>query len=113
VTGELKAAVLNPRTKKFMATYNRKILDDFNKGEAIKNPVFMMATGVVDLPQVAAGNLTFADSVVYVLELTTGKLACYGFQIPANIKNAKTAYSGEFLGFDLIEIRKTRVRPES
>jgi hypothetical protein len=105
LTGELKCAVLNERTKKFMATYNRKILPDF--GKDVKNPRFMMVTGQADVTETAGGGSSrFADSVIYVIEITSGQANCYGFQIPANLKSSTKSFSGELMGLDRIELRK-------
>ncbi len=105
LTGELKCAILNERTKKFMASYNRKVLPDF--GTDVKNPRFIMVTGQANITETAGGGSSrFADSVIYVIEITSGKANCYGFQIPANLKSSTKAYSGEIMGLDRIELRK-------
>ena len=107
LTGELKCVILNERTKKFMALYNRKVLSDFGAGKEVKNPRFMMVTGQADITETSGGGSSrFADSVVYVIEITSGQVGCYGFQIPANLKSSSTKFTGEMLGLDRIELRK-------
>lgn len=105
LTGELKCAILNERTHEFMALYNRKVLPDF--GKDVKNPRFMMVTGQANVNETSGGGSSrFADSVIYVVEVTSGQVGCYAFQIPANLKSSSQKFSGEMLGLARIQIRK-------
>lgn len=110
LTGELKVAAINPRTGKFMAVFTRKILDDFKNTTAKnQNPSFMMVTGLAKIVQGAAGGggqWRFADSVIYVTELTSGRLVCYAIQLPVNLRNQNKLYVGEIIGLDKLDLRK-------
>jgi hypothetical protein len=110
LTGELKVAAINPRTGKFMAVFQRKILDDFkNTTPKIENPSFMMVTGLAKIVQGAVGGggqWRFAESVIYVTELTSGTVVCYGIKVPANLRNQNGLYVGEIVGLDKLDLRK-------
>jgi hypothetical protein len=108
LTGELRAAVLNPRTGRFMIEYYKKIANDFGQ---VKNGKYMIVTGSAKIVQGAGGGKSrYALSVVYVIELTSGRLNSYAFKVPANLRNANatTAVKGEFIQAGSIELRKSR-----
>ncbi len=116
LTGELKVAAINPRTGKFMAVFTRKILDDFkNTTPPVQNPNFMMVTGLAKIVQGAAGGgggqWRFADSVIYVTELTSGRMVCYAIQLPVNLRNQNKLYVGEIIGLDKLDLRKAGAPP--
>jgi len=79
LTGDMKAAVIQLRTGnmqgKFNSFYSYNIAQDFG-GLQTKNPKYLMVTGQAQLPRGRA-NFQFADSILYVAEATTGKVACY------------------------------------
>lgn len=79
-TGDLSGGVLSPGTGQFAAAYKHNVLKDlgFKAGQA-KNPKFLLVSGVAELRR---GNMTFASSVLYVTDSSTGTTAAYG--IPWN-----------------------------
>jgi hypothetical protein len=89
-TGELRAAALNVRTRTFTAFYQRTIMDDLNAKE-VKNPRFLMVTGVADL-QRAAGAQRIGRAVLYVAELNTGVCMAYG--VPSVQPRANLSFQG-------------------
>lgn len=107
LTGDLRAAVLQPRTGKFNALFSYNVLADF--GGIGKAPKFLMVTGALNVPQ-RTGNVQMARSVVYVAEATSGQVACYG--IPWN--NARqaqmVAQGGTFVPLDKCKMRNVAIR---
>jgi hypothetical protein len=109
LTGDMRAAVINPKTGKFNAFYTRNIASDF--GGAGRNTGYLMVTGTVNMPR-GANNYQFAESIVYVAEAGTGQVAAY--TIPWNSSQqaaGKTQY-GEFQPLDVQQFRTAFVRTE-
>ncbi len=74
-TGELHAAVVSSVTRKFNASFHANVQGDMGIVDA-NNPQYLMVTGNSQF-RPNAGVLQPANSVVYVAELTSGKLAAY------------------------------------
>ncbi len=74
-TGELMGGALGRAAAGFTSLYRTNVMKDFQL-DAGKNPKFMMVTGVADL-RGGSTNLYYGGSVIYIAELTTGKLAAY------------------------------------
>jgi len=74
LTGDLKGAVVSPFTRQIGYVYQTNVLKDLEV-DASKSPKFLMVTG--DLEVRPAGSAQFAQSVIYVAEVTSGKMACY------------------------------------
>ena len=56
ITGDLRGVVLNPtRPSVFAAHYAKNISNDF--GNTLKNPKFVMVTGIIDMRQGVRGNV--------------------------------------------------------
>jgi hypothetical protein len=79
LTGDLRAAVLNPNTRTFSSTFQRNVATDL-KVEQGKNPRYLMVTGAVDLR--GAGGGQFGNSALYIAELSTGNMGV--FALPWN-----------------------------
>jgi hypothetical protein len=73
LTGDMRAAVLNPKTGKFTSFFTRNIAADFGTG---RTTGYLMITGFANMPR-GSGNFQFARSIVYVADVTTGKVAAY------------------------------------
>src|SRR5215510_15197278 len=69
LTGDMRAAVINPKSGKFNAFYTRNIAADF--GGAGRTTGYLMVTGQADMPRGTA-NFQFAKSIVYVADVSTG-----------------------------------------
>jgi len=84
-TGDLSGGVLNPGTAQFAAAYKHNVLRDlgFKAGQA-KNPKFLLVSGVAELRR---GGTTFASSVLYITDSSTGTTAAYG--IPWNAQQTQ------------------------
>lgn len=76
LTGSLKGAVLNRTNNSFTNFFFRDLPQDFGT-DPKKEAHYCIVTGLAQLA--AAGNIPPASSVVYVGELTTGKIICYGY----------------------------------
>jgi len=74
-TGELHAAVISSVTRKFNAFFHANVQSDMGIVDA-NNPQYLMVTGNSQF-RPNAGVLQPGNSVVYVAELTSGKLAAY------------------------------------
>lgn len=88
-TGELSGGVLSPATGKFAGAYKHNVLQDlgFKAGQAIKNPRFLLVSGVAELQ--TGGPAQFAPAVLYVTDSATGNTVAYG--IPFNPQQAAAA----------------------
>jgi hypothetical protein len=75
LSGELKATALSPITRKFFASYNANVVNDLGV-DVRNNPQYLMVTGNSVFRR-GAGNVQPGNSVVYVAELTSGKVAAY------------------------------------
>lgn len=76
LTGQLKGAVLNRQAGKFTSFYVRDLAQDFGvKGD--EDPHYCIVTGYSQMP--AGQGLTFASGVLFVGELTSGRVAAYAF----------------------------------
>jgi hypothetical protein len=112
LTGELKVVAINPRTRKFMAEFSRNVAEDFKLEKDVKNPRFMVVTGLADLVE-ADGNLRWGTSLFYVLERGSGKAACYGIQLPTGLRSQDNVFRGPLVGLDTAKLRKTKVRDKN
>jgi len=76
LTGSLKGAVMNRQAGAFTSFYFRNLAADFQL-DPKKEARWSIITGQAQLA--ARGGASPAQSVIYVGELTTGKINCYGF----------------------------------
>jgi hypothetical protein len=109
LTGDMRAAVINPKTGKFNAFFTRNIASDF--GAVIKNPRYLVVTGFADMPR-GRSNFQFAKSIVYVAEASTGQVAAYSIPWNTSLQAAGKPQSGEFQPLDLKQFRTAIVRDE-
>jgi hypothetical protein len=74
LTGELRGSVLSPARGVFTIRYTYpSVAKDF---DGVKNPRFLMVTGVAEMRQGYRGG-KLCRSVVYVAEATSGKVVAY------------------------------------
>jgi hypothetical protein len=109
LTGDMRAAVINPKTGKFNAFFTRNIAADF--GGAGRNSGYLMVTGAVNMPR-GANNYQFADSIVYVAEASTGKVVAYTIPWNSSMQAAGRRQYGEFQILDVQQFRTAFVRDE-
>jgi hypothetical protein len=109
LTGDMRAAVINPKTGKFNSFFTRNIATDF--GGAGRNSGYLMVTGSVDMPR-GTNNFQFADSIVYVAEAGTGQVAAYTIPWNSSMQAAGKTQYGEFQPLDVQQFRTAFVRDE-
>ncbi len=108
LTGDLKAAVLSIQVGKFRAFYTYNILQDLGVDPS-KNPRYLMVTGVADLRR-GTNRLRPAKAVVYVAEITSGKVAAYAIPWSREASAAGQVNKGSFTLLDLVPFRTAVVR---
>jgi hypothetical protein len=77
LTGRLQGAILNSRIGKFTHIYYRDLANDFNVDPNAGRPQYAMATGIAQLP--TQGRVPWANGIVYIGELTSGRIHAYAF----------------------------------
>ncbi len=109
LTGDLRAAVVNPKTGKFNALYTRNIATDF--GQVGAGARYLIVTGYADMPRGRA-NFQFAKSIVYVAEASTGVIAAYTIPWYSAMQAAGKSEEGLFVPLDVRQFRTAFVRDE-
>jgi hypothetical protein len=109
LTGDLRAAVINPKTGKFNSFYTRNIAADF--GGAGRATGYLLVTGYADMPR-GANNFQFAQSIVYVADVTTGRIAAYTIPWNSTLQAAGRTQYGEFQPLDVQQFRTAYIRDE-
>jgi hypothetical protein len=110
LTGDMRAAVMNPKTGKFNSFFTRNIAADF--GGAGRNSGYLMVTGSADMPRGTA-NFQYARSIVYVAEASTGSVAAYTIPWNSSSQAAGKPQYGEFRPLDVAQFRTAFVRDEA
>ncbi len=107
LTGELKAAVLNLQSGKFMSFFEYNITKDFPAG-AGKNPRYVMVTGLADLRK--GGATQMGSSVLYVAEFTSGQIAAYGLPWAPSQSQKVEQFKIPFVPLDGMKFRAAAIR---
>jgi hypothetical protein len=76
LTGDLRGAALNPQTRTFTVSYSTNVAQAFGV-DATKQPRYLLVSGLASF-RGATGNQRLGNSVLYVAEMTSGKVAAYG-----------------------------------
>ena len=76
LTGRLEGRVLNPILNQITHSYFRNVGNDFNLAQT-PNPQFTIVAG--EMPLNSVGGISMAQGVIYVAEIKTGQVVCYGF----------------------------------
>ena len=74
LTGKLTGAVINDQNGKFTHAYFRNLAADF---KLAREGDYVIVSGAASLP--SQGRVQMANGIIYVGEMTTGKVAAYGF----------------------------------
>jgi hypothetical protein len=109
LTGDMRAAVINPKTGKFNSFYSRNIAADF--GGAGRSSGYLIVTGFADMPR-GSSNFQFAKSIVYVAEASTAQVAAYTIPWNSSKQAAGVTQYGEFKPLDVKPFRTTFIRDE-
>ncbi len=108
VTGDLKGSVLNVQTRRFNTLFEYNVLRDLSMPDA-KNARYRIVSGVANIRQnVAAGQM--ARSVLYVAEVTSGQIVCYGMPWVPGRASAMVPYKGTLIPLDRWKYRTAEVR---
>lgn len=102
-TGELKANALSLITRKFYASFHANVIQDL-RIDLSRNPQFSLVTGNAGF-RPGAGLVQPGNSIVYVAELTSGKLAAYAVPWPRNLANNGVPIKRGLVLLDVKQIR--------
>ncbi|VAX42467.1 hypothetical protein MNBD_PLANCTO02-1419 [hydrothermal vent metagenome] len=76
LTGQIKGSILDTKAGKFNHAYFRNVAVDFNIDPKAK-PHYAIVSGKAPLRNL--NGVSMAQSVIYVAELTSGKVLCYAY----------------------------------
>ena len=107
VTGDLKAAVLSINTRTFNTFYTYNVSKDF-AANGVKNPRYLMVSGFADMRRAAA--VPIGQGVIYIAEMTTGQLACYGLPWTPGRQSQAGNITTTFIPLDKFKFRTTAIR---
>ncbi len=110
VTGDLKAAILSINTRTFTTFYQHNVSKDFAgaNGNPIKNPRYLMVSGFADLRRAVA--VPIGQGVIYIAEMNSGQLACYGLPWTPGRQAVAGNVQSEFVMLDRLKFRTTAIR---
>jgi hypothetical protein len=112
LTGVLKGAALNVNNGKFTTTFETNVVNDM-KLDSSKSPKFLFVTGLAGLRH---GPTQFQPglAVLYVAEINTGTLACYGvrWNIGVSTQPSPAMRQAGFELLDMKQLRNVAVRPQ-
>jgi len=109
LTGEIKAGVISPQTGKFNNLYAHNIIRDLGV-DATQGPRYLMVTGKAQIQARGAGMNRGTSSVLYVAELSTGKIAAYTLPWAGNTV-AGGVVGAPFMLLDVKQFRPNIIRP--
>jgi hypothetical protein len=110
LTGELKGAALNPSNGKFTVVFGVNVATTLGV-DITKNPKYLLVSGTANFRR-AVNTQQMGSSVLYVAELSSGKVAAYG--IPWNPRARTAAVSAPvpvtLAPLDVYQFRNVQVR---
>ncbi len=110
ITGDLRCAVINPKTGKFNSLFTYNVASDFTaRGGGQRNAKYLMVTGLANMPR-GRSKFQFARSIIYVAEATTGEVAAYTIPWNPAMQAAGKSQSGLFQPLDRAKIRTMTLR---
>ncbi|MCH2113668.1 MAG: hypothetical protein MK171_01970 [Pirellulales bacterium] len=107
ITGDLRAVIISRRTGQFDAVYEYNVQRDF--GTPIKNPKYLMVTGLADLPR-GERNAKLGNSLIYIAEASSGKLFSYALPWDSSAAAGGRPQGGSFIPMGGGSMRSTFVR---
>lgn len=108
LTGDLKGAVVNPFRRNIGYVYQINVFKDLEV-DASKNPKFLMVTGTLEMRP--DGSNQYAQGVIYVAEVTTGKMVCYGMPFNKGVlTNSAQPNQATFVPIFKVPLREAVVR---
>lgn len=103
LSGELKATALSPIARKFFASFSANVNHDLGVDQA-KHPKYLMVTGNSVFRR-GGGQVQPGNSVVYVAELTSGKVAAYAIPWSQAYANAGRQIHAKLVLLDVYPMR--------
>ena len=94
LTGDLKAIVLGQQAGTWTGFFHANVAADLQI-DPQKNPKFMMVPGLVSLRRSGGSRLQPSNSICYVAEITTGKVAAYAIAWSPSMYRANQPQSGD------------------
>lgn len=107
LTGRLTGLVLNPTTGAFTARFSRDVFSDLQT-DGSKNPKLLLVSGNGQLR--GAGQAQFAAGLLYVTEISSGKIAAYGVPFNRAALNARQPIQAELVLLQVGALREAVVR---
>jgi hypothetical protein len=104
LTGDLRAAALSRQLGKFNAFFGYNVNVDLGVDPA-KNPRFLMVTGAGDLRKIGGARMAPSKSILYVAEITTGKVAAYYVPWSMAAHSANQPQKGTLMLLDVARFR--------
>jgi hypothetical protein len=106
LTGDLKGAAINPQNGKFTAFFGVNVATSLGV-DITKNPRYLLVSGTANFRR-AAGGVQMGSSVLYVAELTSGKVAAFG--VPWNRTGRNAPAQVTLTPLDVYQFRNVQVR---
>ena len=110
LSGELKATALSPIVRKFFASFTANVNHDLGV-DLSKNPQYLMVTGN-SIFRRGGGQVQPGNSVVYVAELTSGKVAAYAVPWSQAYANAGRQIRAPLVLLDVAPMRVSLAHDE-
>jgi hypothetical protein len=108
LTGDLRAAVLSLQTGRFTGFFEYNIARDL-AADPGKTPRYTMVTGVANLRQ-NTGQLRPSNSIVYITEGSSGKVAAYAIPWNRGRAGQTQPYKDQMFPLDMTLLRTAAVR---
>ncbi len=108
LTGDLKAYTMHPRLAKFTGFFQTNVLKDLQ----ITNPKrarFTMVTGLQRFRR-GPGVAQLADTVLYVAELSTGRMVAYGMPWNRAFRTSAQGPNAALIPLDGRQFRQVQIR---
>ncbi len=106
LTGDLKGAALNPNSGKFSVEFGINVAAPLGI-DITKNPRYLLVSGMANFRR-GVGTQTMGSSVLYVAELTSGKVAA--FAIPWNRQARSASAAGGMASVPLVPVATYQFR---
>ena len=108
LTGELQCAVISRVNGKFSSLFHRNVVQDLGIDPA-KRPTYLMTTGQINFPRGAAAARP-GNSIVYVLDTTSGNYAAYGIPWRREFSSTGRAQAAPMTLLDVGRARSATIR---
>jgi len=106
VTGKFKGEVINRTSRRFFAHYKYdNVLKDL-EAETVKNPKFLMVTGLCGTVQGARG-FKIGSSIIYIAEVNSGNVVAYALPWEAGAIGAARPLNYPLTPIDKFKFRDT------